>query len=39
MRLPQLRSNEDLEVGTVGVNEMLPAAAEAPFGGINEGHP
>ena len=28
--------NEDLEVGMVGVNEMLLATAEAPFGGIKE---
>lgn len=27
---------EDLEVGMVGVNEMLLATAEAPFGGIKE---
>jgi succinate-semialdehyde dehydrogenase/glutarate-semialdehyde dehydrogenase len=30
------RAYEDLEVGMVGVNEMLLAAAEAPFGGIKE---
>ena len=28
--------NEDLEVGMVGVNEMLLATAEAPFGGSKE---
>lgn len=28
------KSYEDLEVGMVGVNEMLLATAEAPFGGI-----
>jgi succinate-semialdehyde dehydrogenase/glutarate-semialdehyde dehydrogenase len=27
---------EDLEVGMVGVNDMLLAAAEAPFGGVKE---
>lgn len=30
------RASEDLEVGMVGVNEMLLATAEAPFGGIKE---
>lgn len=30
------RAYEDLEVGMVGVNEMLLATAEAPFGGIKE---
>ncbi|MBD1548453.1 NAD-dependent succinate-semialdehyde dehydrogenase [Roseibium aggregatum] len=30
------RAWEDLEVGMVGVNEMLLATAEAPFGGIKE---
>jgi succinate-semialdehyde dehydrogenase/glutarate-semialdehyde dehydrogenase len=30
------RGSEDLEVGMVGVNEMLLATAEAPFGGIKE---
>ncbi len=30
------RAQEDLEVGMVGVNEMLLATAEAPFGGIKE---
>lgn len=30
------RAAEDLEVGMVGVNEMLLATAEAPFGGIKE---
>jgi succinate-semialdehyde dehydrogenase/glutarate-semialdehyde dehydrogenase len=30
------RACEDLEVGMVGVNEMLLATAEAPFGGIKE---
>lgn len=29
-------ASEDLEVGMVGVNEMLLATAEAPFGGIKE---
>ena len=29
-------ATEDLEVGMVGVNEMLLATAEAPFGGIKE---
>jgi len=30
------RASEDLELGMVGVNEMLLATAEAPFGGIKE---
>ena len=30
------RASEDMEVGMVGVNEMLLATAEAPFGGIKE---
>jgi succinate-semialdehyde dehydrogenase / glutarate-semialdehyde dehydrogenase len=30
------RAYEDLECGMVGVNEMLLATAEAPFGGIKE---
>jgi succinate-semialdehyde dehydrogenase/glutarate-semialdehyde dehydrogenase len=30
------RAYEDLEVGMVGVNEMLLATAEAPFGGVKE---
>lgn len=30
------RASEDLEVGMVGVNEMLLATAEAPFGGVKE---
>jgi len=30
------RGSEDMEVGMVGVNEMLLATAEAPFGGIKE---
>lgn len=30
------RAAEDLEVGMVGINEMLLATAEAPFGGIKE---
>ncbi|WP_088347687.1 MULTISPECIES: NAD-dependent succinate-semialdehyde dehydrogenase [Rhodomicrobium] len=30
------RAYEDLEVGMVGINEMLLATAEAPFGGIKE---
>ena len=30
------RASEDIEVGMVGVNEMLLATAEAPFGGIKE---
>ncbi|MFV0334635.1 MAG: NAD-dependent succinate-semialdehyde dehydrogenase [Tropicimonas sp.] len=30
------RASEDLECGMVGVNEMLLATAEAPFGGIKE---
>lgn len=30
------RAYEDLEVGMCGVNEMLLATAEAPFGGIKE---
>ena len=30
------KAYEDLEVGMVGVNEMLLATAEAPFGGIKE---
>ncbi|MEC5324199.1 NAD-dependent succinate-semialdehyde dehydrogenase [Aurantimonas sp. A3-2-R12] len=30
------RAYEDLEVGMVGVNEMLLAIAEAPFGGVKE---
>lgn len=30
------RAQEDLEVGMVGVNDMLLATAEAPFGGIKE---
>lgn len=30
------RAYEDLEVGMVGVNDMLLATAEAPFGGIKE---
>ncbi|WP_172330415.1 NAD-dependent succinate-semialdehyde dehydrogenase [Mangrovicoccus sp. HB161399] len=30
------RAAEDLECGMVGVNEMLLATAEAPFGGIKE---
>ncbi len=30
------RAAEDLEVGMVGVNEMLLATAEAPFGGVKE---
>lgn len=30
------RAWEDLEVGMVGVNEMLLATAEAPFGGVKE---
>lgn len=30
------RAYEDLEVGMVGVNEMLLASAEAPFGGVKE---
>lgn len=30
------RASEDLEVGMIGVNEMLLATAEAPFGGIKE---
>lgn len=30
------RAYEDMEVGMVGVNEMLLATAEAPFGGIKE---
>jgi succinate-semialdehyde dehydrogenase/glutarate-semialdehyde dehydrogenase len=29
-------ASEDLEVGMVGVNEMLLATAEAPFGGVKE---
>jgi succinate-semialdehyde dehydrogenase/glutarate-semialdehyde dehydrogenase len=31
-----VRASEDLELGMVGVNEMLLATAEAPFGGIKE---
>lgn len=31
-----VRASEDLETGMVGVNEMLLAAAEAPFGGVKE---
>ena len=30
------RAYEDLQVGMVGVNEMLLATAEAPFGGVKE---
>lgn len=30
------RAYEDLELGMVGVNEMLLATAEAPFGGVKE---
>ncbi|MBU2960123.1 NAD-dependent succinate-semialdehyde dehydrogenase [Citreicella sp. C3M06] len=30
------RASEDLECGMIGVNEMLLATAEAPFGGIKE---
>jgi succinate-semialdehyde dehydrogenase/glutarate-semialdehyde dehydrogenase len=30
------RAYEDLEVGMVGVNEMILATAEAPFGGVKE---
>lgn len=30
------RAQEDMEAGMVGVNEMLLATAEAPFGGIKE---
>lgn len=30
------RAYEDIEVGMVGVNELLLATAEAPFGGIKE---
>lgn len=30
------RAYEDMEVGMVGVNEMLLATAEAPFGGVKE---
>ncbi len=30
------RASEDMEVGMVGVNEMLLATAEAPFGGVKE---
>ena len=30
------RAYEDLEVGMIGVNEMLLATAEAPFGGVKE---
>ena len=30
------RAYEDLEVGMVGVNEMMLATAEAPFGGVKE---
>lgn len=30
------RAAEDLEVGMVGVNDMLLATAEAPFGGVKE---
>ncbi len=30
------RAYEDLECGMVGVNEMLLATAEAPFGGVKE---
>lgn len=30
------RASEDLECGMVGVNEMLLATAEAPFGGMKE---
>ncbi len=30
------RAAEDLETGMVGVNEMLLATAEAPFGGVKE---
>ncbi len=30
------RASEDLEVGMLGINEMLLATAEAPFGGIKE---
>ena len=30
------RAAEDMEVGMVGVNEMLLATAEAPFGGVKE---
>ena len=29
-------ASEALEVGMVGVNEMLLSSAEAPFGGIKE---
>ncbi len=35
LRLANLAS-EDLEVGMVGINEMLLASAEIPFGGIKE---
>ena len=30
------RAAEDLEVGMLGINEMLLATAEAPFGGVKE---
>jgi succinate-semialdehyde dehydrogenase/glutarate-semialdehyde dehydrogenase len=30
------RAYEDLECGMIGVNEMLLATAEAPFGGVKE---
>ncbi|TCS63100.1 NAD-dependent succinate-semialdehyde dehydrogenase [Varunaivibrio sulfuroxidans] len=35
LRLAHMAS-DDLEVGMVGVNEMLLATAEAPFGGVKE---